>query len=71
MKKLLRYEFTALSCYSRLAGKNSIFNDELKHVKIVAEIIRLVASGKIESIVELIKKDHINFILVDLINHKK
>ncbi|HIP57845.1 MAG TPA: hypothetical protein EYH00_00850 [Archaeoglobus profundus] len=51
--------------------KNSIFNDELKHVKIVAEIIRLVASGKIESIVELIKKDHINFILVDLINHKK
>jgi len=75
LEKLLRYEFTALSCYSKLAKKYPIFkdiaNDELKHIKIVAEIIRLVASGKIESIVKLIKEDNINFILVDLINHKK
>ncbi|HIP62947.1 MAG TPA: ferritin-like domain-containing protein [Archaeoglobus profundus] len=75
LEKLLRYEFTALSCYHKLAKKYPIFkdiaNDELKHVKIVAEIIRLVASGRIESVVELIKKESINFILVDLINHKK
>jgi len=75
LEKLLRYEFTALSCYYKLAKKHPIFkdlaNDELKHVKMVAEIIKLVASGRIESIAELIKKERINFIIVDLINHKK
>jgi len=75
LEKLLRYEFTALSCYYKLAKKHPIFkeiaSDELKHVKIVAEIIRLVSSGRIESVVELIKKDKVNFILVDLINHKR